>query len=83
MNKNAPSTSSSSGANKQNSLNFTECTQAYFNRAKFFFNPANIQKQARLDRRFLQRLNREAAHATVRSFFPIGIAKNGIVCMGG
>jgi hypothetical protein len=54
---------------------FTECTQAYFNRAKFFFNPPQIRQQMQMDRRFLQRLNREAAHANVESFFPIGLSR--------
>lgn len=62
-------------AKSSQSNKFIEHTLAFFNRGQFFFDPPNIRQQARMDRRFLQRLHREGSHAAVRSFFPIGLQK--------
>lgn len=75
-----PSTSGISSNSKQLNVSkspqmqgqFRELTQKHFNRSKFFFNPSHIRQQAQMDRRFLQRINREAAHAAVTSFFALG-----------
>ena len=51
---------------------FKELSQQHFNRSKFFFNPSHIRQQAQMDRRFLQRINREASHAALTSFLTLG-----------
>lgn len=66
-------------SNTVNELPKLVTDEPYFSRYQFFFDPPHLSRQAKSDRRFMQRMYREKAQANIRDFYFIGMHLNNII----